>query len=212
LYRQVAKSASDPALRDWARLHAAHIQFEQGQMDDAFFEMRRIGQESTDREVKLQAHLAMASIYLEKGRSDQALSLLKKEDASDLGPAWVASLAQARVAAWLAMADFDSAEAEWTRVLDGFGAQSEAAFQALLGLSEVARGRGEFEKAIGLAEQVLSSSPDRFYQAQALLGKGRALGGAGDAVAAREVYRVLMSAYPDQPEFIEAARQAQDEL
>ena len=74
LYRQVSKSAADPALRDWARLHAAQIQFEQGQVDDAFFEMRRIEQESTDREVKLQAHLAMASIYLEKGRSDQALS------------------------------------------------------------------------------------------------------------------------------------------
>jgi len=212
LYRQVSKSAADPALRDWARLHAAQIQFEQGQVDDAFFEMRRIEQESTDREVKLQAHLAMASIYLEKGRSDQALSLLKNEDASDLGPAWVASLAQVRVAAWLSLADFDAAEEEWGSVLAGFGEQQEAASQARLGLSEVARGRGEFEKAVGLADQVFSSSPDRFYQAQALLGKGRALGGAGDAAAAREVYQELMNGYPDQPEFIEAARQAQEDL
>ena len=68
------------------------------------------------------------------------------------------------------------------------------------------------KKAVGLADQVFSSSPDRFYQAQALLGKGRALGGAGDAAAAREVYQELMNGYPDQPEFIEAARQAQEDL
>jgi tetratricopeptide (TPR) repeat protein len=206
-YRQVAEAATDASQRDWALLNSATILEEQGRLDDAFFALRSLQRNTSDPEVRLQARLGMAAVYLEKGRAEMALELLEGEDASDLGPAWVASMAQIRVAARVASNDLDGAEREWQEVLDDYGQLDDAASQARLGIAEVALQKGEFSRAVALADRVLETSPDRFYQAQAILGKARALGSAGEGERALSLLDALLRDYSDQPEMLEAARE-----
>ena len=210
LYERVAKVAREPSQRDWARLHAATIRAEKGEGEDAFFELDALQKTTPDPEVRLQAKLVMASVYVERGRPDQALELLDGVDASGLGPAYVASLTQARVVALLAKGRVDDAVREWEAVLASYADADDAATPARLGLADLAVLSGESERALALFDDAFGATGDRFYQAWSLLGKANALAAAGRTTEAVGVYDRIVTDYADQGPMADAARQARE--
>ena len=208
LFAQVADQATDVSQREWAKLNAASILAEQGRHDDAFFALREVVASTTDPEVLLQSKMGMAAVYQEKGEFEKALELLNDADTGGLGPAWAASLTQARVASELGLGRTEEARSLWNQLLSEFGAHEEAKAQATLGIADIALQEGKPEEAIELFQKVASSEADRFFQAQAGVGWGRSLLAAGDSSRAADQFEAVIRDFEDHPEFTEIARSA----
>jgi uncharacterized protein YjbI with pentapeptide repeats/predicted negative regulator of RcsB-dependent stress response len=211
LYLRVAAQAPDPIQREWARLHAANTFLDGGEPEEALAALAALSAEATDPEVLLQARLGQSAILLESGRADEGLALLEGVDAGPLGPAWVASLVQHRVACLSAMDERERARKEWRSVLERWGDLDDAASQARLGLGDLAAESGDYDGAAGFYDAVLTESGDRFYQARALLGKASALRAAGHDADARALYSRIVEEYGDQGELAAVAAGALEE-
>jgi TolA-binding protein len=128
------------------------------------------------------------------------------DDADALGGAWVATLTQQKSACYLAMGDPDRAEDAWNSVLERYGSVDDVASQATLALGDLALGQDSPDAASEHFERVLSTSPDRYYQARALLGVGQAQAAAGDTAAAARSFDTLEREYGEFEELVAAGR------
>jgi len=212
LYERVAEKARDPSQRDWARLNAATLRAEMGDREDAFFDLDAVQKTTMDPEVRLQAQIVMAGVYLDLGRPDQALGLLEGVEADDLGPAYVASLTQRRVEGLLAKGEVDEAWEAWGRVLARYGDSDDAATPARIAMADLAVQRGQPERALELFDEAYGATRDRFYQAWSLLGKAHALAGQGRTEEAVALYERIVEDYAEQASMADAAREARTGL
>ena len=208
LFAQVAELAGDVSQRDWAKLNAASILSEQGRYDDAFFALREVVASTSDPEVTLQAQMGMASVYQEKGNFEKAIALLDGADTGGLGPAWAASVVQAQVASEMGLERPDAARERWKQLLESYGTHDEARAQATLGLADLALHEGDHAGAISLFEEVSSSEVDRFFQAQASIGRGKSLLASGDSGKAADQFESVLRDFQDHPEFTSMAQSA----
>lgn len=205
LYLKVAEQSPDPVEREWAQLRAANTLADEGDDEQALEALGALIASSKDPEVTLQARLGSAAILLEQGEAEAGLELLEGLDVSPLGPAWVASLVQQRVACLVVMDEHERARQEWQQVLGRWGELDDAASQARLGLGDLSVETGDTEAALERYDQVLDSSEDRHYQARAVLGRASAYRAAGRVSDARGEYQRLVEQYPDQGELAATA-------
>jgi len=101
------------------------------------------------------------------------------DDVADRRPVWLGGM-------FLSGGYYDRAERAFERLPDD---RSDAGIERLLGLSRIARERGECEEATALAEECLSRlSDDEHGRARATFELGRALEGRGDLDGARAYF------------------------
>jgi tetratricopeptide (TPR) repeat protein len=169
LYTWVADNAPDSTQRSWASLHAAMLLVDEGQLDVAEEALDDL-LDHEDPEVQLQAAVGLSAIELERGRPRRGLDVLDEVDPDTLGGAWVATWNLQRTSCLLELGRPDEARQGWEEVLNRYADNDDVASQARLALGDVALGQDRSDDAIDWYLEVLETTPDRHYQARALLG------------------------------------------
>ena len=77
-----------------------------------------------------------------------------------------------------------------------------------MGLADLALHEGDHAGAISLFEEVSSSEVDRFFQAQASIGRGKSLLASGDSGQAADQFESVLRDFQDHPEFTSMAQSA----
>jgi tetratricopeptide (TPR) repeat protein len=96
--------------------------------------------------------------------------VLDEVDPEALGGAWVATWTSQRTSCLLELGRPDEAIEAWTGVLERWTDNDDVASQARLALGDLALGQDRPDDAADWYNEVLNGSPDRHYQARALLG------------------------------------------
>lgn len=166
LYIQAAEVAPDPVLAGWARLGQAAALAALDRTAEAGVVLDGL-RDHPDPEISLQAAIQRSQQAAAAEDWDTAVAAVQGLDAHDLGPAWDASLSQARAGALAGAGSLDAAAAELEALAARWPGEEEAQVPAWLARSELALRGGSEDEARGYAEKARDAAVDPGFKAQA---------------------------------------------
>ncbi len=200
--------APEGILRDRAQLLLASASMEVGDTAGARMLLSRLLADSRDREILLQARLALSGVLQEQGEWKNALQVLEQAEPGDLGLAYIVQVADARGVCLMGLGRIEPAEKLYRQLDETWGSVPEAHETAIMGLAEVSAAGGDMDEARRLYRSLVSGAQDRFRQAQALLRMAQLLEQNGRIEEARKVFQEILVSYQDEEEIAVAAEEA----
>ena len=170
LYEQVSRTTSEVSMQGWASLGTADALIALKRDGEALASLRALTSHP-DAEVSLQAAIRLSNLASDGRRWEEALKLIDGRDGAALGPAWDATLTEARVRALSGKGERDAGREALKALASRWPGEEEAQLPALLGLAHLDHQDGKLDEARAGAQRALTEARDPGYQkmAQALL-------------------------------------------
>jgi len=209
-FQRASVLAPEGPTRDQARLRAAQVALERGDLPAAEELLTDLQREVQSAEGKVQVALALASLRQEQGAWQAGLDTLKGVDATAVGPEYQAQIADARGVCLLALGRLAEAGKIYAALAQRWPDDPEARAVSAFGTAECQAAGGNLDAAVATYEAFVAGSGDRFRQGQALLRMAQLLDTHGEADRAARVFERVRDDYADQPELAAAAIGALD--
>lgn len=166
LYEQAERAATELAQQGWASLGSAAALVALDRRAEAEAALRALAAHP-DPEVSLSAAIRASNLASDQREWDRALSLVEGRDGGALGPAWDATLVEARVRALSGAGRRDEARALLDALAARWPAEEEATLPALLGLAHLAHQEGDLAEAKRQATRARDAARDPGYRKMA---------------------------------------------
>ena len=207
LLRGVADSVEDVTLKAIALETLARTWLDMGQEQEATLTYSEIvDRVPRGHDAAFGARMGLANLYAQKRNIEQAkkLYLAAIEDTAR---------ADKKVQGYLALAQLDmetgnleGASEIYDRLLTQFGAVGTVSFQSRMGMADLARARGELEKAATLFKEVAQESEDPELASQALGKQAQVLESLGRPQEALALQQQILRRFGSDPETAFQAR------
>ncbi len=204
-FQRAAVLAPDGPPRDQARLRAAMVALEGGDLVEADQTLQDLEADATDPESRLQVALARSALHQEGGDWQAALEAVKALSLDAVGPDYQAQIVDARCVAMLALGQVDEARAAYQDLARRWPEHPEVDAVTTFGLAEVDAAAGRIDAAAERYRGLVARSSDRFRQGQALLRLAQLFENHGQQDDARAVYTRVRDEYEDEPELAATA-------
>lgn len=166
LYEQVNRTTTEVSMQGWASLGAAEALIALKRDGEATASLRALAAHP-DPEVSLQAAIRLSNLASEGRRWDEALQLVEGRDGAGLGPAWDATLTEARVRALAGKGERQAAREALDALAKRWPGEEEAQLPALMGLAHLAHQEGKLDEARAQAQKALAAASDPGYKKMA---------------------------------------------
>ncbi len=166
LFIEARAIASEDWQSGWAGIGQAAAQAELGELDASITLLDELLNHA-DPEVRMEAMLRRSSLAADSEDWQGALRALNPRAAIDLGPAWDASVTQARTRALMGAGDGDGARAAWRALAARWPTEEEAVLPAWLALAQIAMDIGDTADAHHWARKAFKEAQDPGYARQA---------------------------------------------
>ena len=163
-FQAAADIAIEERQREWAQLGVLQARSTLGENVDNLANDFVSLQQSEDQEVRIQAHIQLAQVYLQQDKPSQVIDQLGNVKATELGAGWEMTLEEVRALAYLELNDFELARSTMTDLQNRWPDEEQVQIPSTIVLIQVYEKEGNLEQAQAHARNSLDIVTDPVYK------------------------------------------------